>query len=198
MLTIAGSKRLTGICLFGNGCPVSGSRIGDVARLPAGREVSPPHVVGGKVDVRSRGDVVDERPLPPGEEERAVHAVVSGQLHRPAEIPAVLLALQLVAFDPKNGAALNVMSRRYPKPPPWIAVRPRARHGVDDGAGLVAGRRAVVARLNRELLQRFRERERLVLLEVRIVVARAVEAERNVLFFRSVRAQAKAARNRLA
>ena len=57
-------------------------------------------------------------------------------------------------------------------------VRSRARDDVHDGARIVAMRRAVVRRLNRELLERVGEREALVFLEIRVGVARAVQPVR--------------------
>src|SRR5258706_2825718 len=58
-------------------------------------------------------------------------------------------------------------------------VGPGSRYRVDHRAGAVALRRAVVAGLDAELLERIGERERLVLLEVRVGMAPAVPTERH-------------------
>ena len=62
---------------------------------------------------------------------------------------------------------LNVRSREIAERAAVEVVGARARDRVDDRAGAVALRRAVVAGLNPELLQRVGERERLILLDSR-------------------------------
>src|SRR5439155_13195760 len=76
------------------------------------------------------------------------------------------------------------------------SIRPRARDRVHDGAGAVALRRAVVGGLNAELLQRVGKWERLVLLEVRVGMARAVETERYLPRLRAVGREPQRAWNR--
>ena len=74
-------------------------------------------------------------------------------------------------------------------------VRSGAGHGVHDRPGAGALRRAVVAGLDAELLQRVRKRKRLILLEVRVGVVRAVQTERRLPRLRAVGREAQRAGN---
>src|SRR5262249_14033416 len=107
-----------------------------------------------------RPDVLEIGALPAGEEEGLA------ALTRAAEEAAVLLPLQKIFLGGEEiprveGTVAEVVERAAVE-----GVGSRARDRVDHGAGAVALRRAVVARLNAELLQRVGERDRLLLLEV--------------------------------
>ena len=116
----------------------------------------------------------------------------------PPPNPPYWLRLRKSFSAAKKPFELNVRSRRYSKAPPWNAVRPRARDDVHDGARIVAMRRAVVRRLNRELLECVGEREALVFLEIRVGVVRAVQPVRVLALAGAVGRNADRARNRLA
>ena len=92
-----------------------------------------------------------------------------------AHEPAVLVALQEVFFGGEEPLRVELAIAQVLERPAVKAVGARARDDVDDGAGVVAVGGAVVAGLDAEFLQRVRKREALVLLEIRVRVARAVE-----------------------
>src|SRR5207302_825583 len=121
-----------------------------------------------------RPDVLEARALPPDEVEHLV------ALDRTAGEAAVLLALQKVFFRREEIPRVERAIAQVVERAAVQLVGPRARDRIDHGAGAVALRGAVVAGLNAELLQRVGKRERLVLLEVRVRVARAVQPERHL------------------
>ena len=116
----------------------------------------------------------------------------------PPPNPPYWLRLRKSFSAAKKPFELNVRSRRYSNAPPWNAVRSRARDDVHDGARVVAMRRAVVRRLNREFLECVGEREALVFLEVRVGVVRAIQPVRVLALAGAVGRNADRARDRLA
>ena len=142
--------------------------------------------------VQGAADVLNRRALPAGEEEQLVAH------DRAARIAAELFALQEVPLGQEEVFRVERAVARVAERAAVEVVGARAGDGVDDRAGARTLRGAVVAGLNRELLQRVRERERLVLLEVRVGVVRAVETERRLPRLGAVGREAQRAGNRLA
>jgi hypothetical protein len=129
--------------------------------------------------------------LPAAEEEHPVAA------NRSTGKPAVLLALQEVLVGRKEVLGGELTIPQIPEQATVQVVGPRSRDRVDDGAGAVALRGAVVAGLNAEFLERVRKRERLILLVIRVGVAGAVETERDLPRLGAVGRHAQRAGNRL-
>src|SRR4051812_6762033 len=97
-----------------------------------------------------------------------------------AGVATVLLALQKIFGRRKEVSRVPLAVTHVVERAAVEGVRPGARDRVHHRAGAVALARAVVAGLNTEFLQRVREGERLVLLKVRVRVARAIQPERDL------------------
>ena len=179
---------------------LTGQRIANrhVARSTAGGKVAVALVVGRREHGRCCRLVLEERALPADKEERAIRAVVAWQLHRAAEKAPVLPAIEGIGLDREVIARIEGFVPHVAERAPVKVVGARASDGIDDCAGAVALSRAVVAGLNTELLQRFREWEGQVFVLVQIGVARAVQSKRHRECLRAVRAQPQGARDRLA
>ena len=157
--------------------------VGKVA-LPLGRS--------GDVSNHLSRAVRDARALPAAEEERAVLS------DRTAPKPAVLVALEEVLLCGEEALRVERAIAQVLERSAMEAVRPGARDDVHDGARIVAMRRAVVRRLNREFLECVGKREALVFLEIRIGVVGAVQPVRVLALAGAVGRNADRARDRLA
>ena len=169
-----------------------------VARRSARRKVAVALVVRRREYGRCGGRVLEECALPADKEERAVHAVVAWQLHRAAKKPAVLPAIEGVGLRCEEVARIERLVPHVAERAPVKRVGARTCDGIDDGTGAVALGRAVVARLNTELLQRLRKWERQVFMLVEVGIAGAVQSKRHRQRLRTVRAQSQRAGDRLA
>src|SRR4030095_11872185 len=144
---------------------------------------------------RKNGHIVNTSPnscaLPAREEERLVLD------NRSSDAAAVLITLEEVALAGKVVPGIKDPVAQELKDPTVELVRSRSRHHVDHRASIVSLRCRVVARLDAELLHCVWKWKGLVVLEIKVGVADAIQLERDLTALRTIGGESQSTRDRL-